>query len=128
MKADIHTKTLFSRVATFFAFLFLIFHSLLAAHFQADEGIPFFIECQGCWCWWVLLTGDEDPPVIVECLEENAQILACERLSDFILRVHGTCLSRIGHLRFSWPVQKEIFANGSKNMYSPLDVRGRSDK
>jgi hypothetical protein len=32
----------------------------------------------------VLLTGDEDPPVIVECLEENAQILACEQLSDFI--------------------------------------------
>ncbi|MDN4595126.1 hypothetical protein [Polycladomyces subterraneus] len=53
-------------------------------HLQADEGIPFFIECQGCWCWWVLLTGNEDPPVIVECLEENAQILACERLSDFI--------------------------------------------
>lgn len=56
----------------------------IPAHLQANEGIPFFIECQGCWWWWVLLTGDDDPPVIVECLEENVQILACERLSDFI--------------------------------------------
>ncbi|SFJ54323.1 hypothetical protein [Thermoflavimicrobium dichotomicum] len=56
----------------------------IPVNMTADEGIPIFIECQGCWTWWVLLTGSNDPPVIVESLEDDAQILACERLSDFI--------------------------------------------
>jgi len=53
-------------------------------HMQAHEGIHFFTECQGCWSWWILLNGAEDPPVIVESLFDEAQILACDKLSDFI--------------------------------------------
>ncbi|UWE04876.1 hypothetical protein [Laceyella sacchari] len=56
----------------------------LPDNMKANEGIYFFIECQGCWSWWVLLNGTEDPPVIVESLYDEAQILACEKLSDFI--------------------------------------------
>jgi hypothetical protein len=54
------------------------------SNMQANEGICFFVECQGCWSWWVLLNGSEDPPVIVESLFDEAQILVCDKLSDFI--------------------------------------------
>lgn len=57
----------------------------IPSNMQASEGIYFFIECQGCWSWWILLNGAEDPPVIVESLFDEAQILACDKLSDFIL-------------------------------------------